>query len=718
MWKVNAKSETIYITWFDNDTSWQLIQVNEQSREDLELYFLNRDGTVSHFTIMDRNVWATETYNWIRDSQNNKSYWYVYQWWNNYWFTSTATPTLTEPTKGGVEKIIWEIYIPSKFGRNAYNTSANWMLNASTTDWIWWWTWDTSLTNWSGTTKEWRKWPCPNWYYVPSSKDWSDIIAWYTLKESTDNIWQQLAWDLLIPAAGNRARGNWGNTVLYVGELGCYRSSSPYEYSSNYAYSFNFGLSSANPRSNSYRSQWRPVRCKKNSANNIEFVLHPNGWTWAVIAFTWDINNGIFTTLWSPNRWNSIFLWWYSTPDFQEGTKIEKWDTVVSNLYAKWECAEWYESNKWNTGCLETFNILYELNNAYILGENPSTYTIESDNIILIEPTKTWYTFTWRSGTDIEWLRTSVTIPTWSTWDRSYEANWEVNQYTITFDAGGSITTITWEYDSPVTPPANPSKIGYKFIGREPEIPDRMPAEDMTIKAIWEELGTSGWWGWGWWGSGDTPKEKKSDETSEQPFQNESNTENVIQSETKWSEESSNTPMDSSANALEWQNYSEEFQQAYEFAKWNWITTMSTIQKAQMTAPLTRIAMAKMLSQYAMNVLWQKPANIVTPKFNDVTDKQNSDYDNGVTLAYQLWIMWQNMPNNKFRPNDEVTRAEFATALSRMIYKTSDWVYKSTDKYYTNHMKKLVEEWIITKDDPKMKELRWYVMIMLMRSSK
>ncbi|MBR7036364.1 S-layer homology domain-containing protein [bacterium] len=26
------------------------------------------------------------------------------------------------------------------------------------------------------------------------------------------------------------------------------------------------------------------------------------------------------------------------------------------------------------------------------------------------------------------------------------------------------------------------------------------------------------------------------------------------------------------------------------------------------------------------------------------------------------------MKNNKFRPNDEVTRAEFATALSRMLY--------------------------------------------------
>jgi hypothetical protein len=145
---------------------------------------------------------------------------------------------------------------------------------------------------------------------------------------------------------------------------------------------------------------------------------------------------------------------------------------------------------------------------------------------------------------------------------------------------------------------------------------------------------------------------------------------------------------------------------------------MPTINDANMNWKLTRIAMAKMLSQYAINVLWQKPANIITPKFNDVTDKQNSDYDDWITLAYQLWIMWQNMPNNNFRPNDEVTRAEFATALSRMAYWTSDGEYKWTWKYYIHHMEKLVKEWIITNDDPNMKELRWYVMIMLMRSTK
>jgi hypothetical protein len=41
-----------------------------------------------------------------------------------------------------------------------------------------------------------------------------------------------------------------------------------------------------------------------------------------------------------------------------------------------------------------------------------------------------------------------------------------------------------------------------------------------------------------------------------------------------------------------------------------------------------------------------------------------------------------------------------------MIYNTSDEKYKSTAEYYTNHMNKLSLEKIITKIDPKMKELR------------
>ena len=136
-----------------------------------------------------------------------------------------------------------------------------------------------------------------------------------------------------------------------------------------------------------------------------------------------------------------------------------------------------------------------------------------------------------------------------------------------------------------------------------------------------------------------------------------------------------------------------------------------------MNTELTRIQMAKMLSNFAINVLWEEPdVSKWTIKFDDVTNKMDDQYDNAVTKAYQLWIMWQNMKNNEFRPNDEVTRAEFASALSRLLYKTDEWKYRSTWKYYIPHVAKLYNEWIINKTDPKIKEKRWYVMLMLMRT--
>ena len=136
-------------------------------------------------------------------------------------------------------------------------------------------------------------------------------------------------------------------------------------------------------------------------------------------------------------------------------------------------------------------------------------------------------------------------------------------------------------------------------------------------------------------------------------------------------------------------SYTNEQKDAYEFAHENGITTKSTIESAQMNWKLTRIQMAKMLSQYAVNVLWKEPDTSKTIKFNDVSDKRDADYDNWVTLAYQLWIMWQNMKDNKFRPDDEVSRSELVTALSRLLYNTSDWEYKSTSKYYIHHTEKL-----------------------------
>ena len=67
-------------------------------------------------------------------------------------------------------------------------------------------------------------------------------------------------------------------------------------------------------------------------------------------------------------------------------------------------------------------------------------------------------------------------------------AQWEINRYTITFDtAGGSeIAPITQDYGTNITAPANPTRKGYTFKGWDKEIPETMPAENITVKAQWE----------------------------------------------------------------------------------------------------------------------------------------------------------------------------------------------------------------------------------------
>ena len=68
------------------------------------------------------------------------------------------------------------------------------------------------------------------------------------------------------------------------------------------------------------------------------------------------------------------------------------------------------------------------------------------------------------------------------------KAQWEINQYTITFDTNGGseIAPITQDYGTEITAPDNPTRKGYTFKGWDKEIPKTMPAENITLKAQWE----------------------------------------------------------------------------------------------------------------------------------------------------------------------------------------------------------------------------------------
>ena len=128
----------------------------------------------------------------------------------------------------------------------------------------------------------------------------------------------------------------------------------------------------------------------------------------------------------------------------------------------------------WNTN---KYTITFETNGGSEIAPITQDYGTEitaPDN-----PTRKGYTF---KGWDKE-------IPeTMPAENITVKAQWEINQYTITFDTNGGseIAPITQDYGTEITAPDNPTRKGYTFKGWDKEIPETMPAENITVKAQWE----------------------------------------------------------------------------------------------------------------------------------------------------------------------------------------------------------------------------------------
>ena len=117
---------------------------------------------------------------------------------------------------------------------------------------------------------------------------------------------------------------------------------------------------------------------------------------------------------------------------------------------------------------LNTYSITYDLNGGTASG-NPTSYTVESATITLNQPTKTGYTFTGWSGTDLTGEdNLTVTIPAGSTGDRSYTAHWSLNTYSITYDLDGGTVSGNPDFytvESAAITLNQPTRIGYTFTG-------------------------------------------------------------------------------------------------------------------------------------------------------------------------------------------------------------------------------------------------------------
>lgn len=172
------------------------------------------------------------------------------------------------------------------------------------------------------------------------------------------------------------------------------------------------------------------------------------------------------------------FAGWYKDEALNEEFDFSI-PTKTLTLYAKFEPT--------------VYKITYVLNG----GINPQSqvleYTVEDTLVTLLDPTKTGYTFVgW--FTDDKFTSSVVTELKNEHGDKTFYANYKINQYTISFETNGGteVEPIIQNYATVVYAPSAPAKNGYKFEGwySDTELEDTytfttMPANDVTLYAKW-----------------------------------------------------------------------------------------------------------------------------------------------------------------------------------------------------------------------------------------
>jgi uncharacterized repeat protein (TIGR02543 family) len=147
-------------------------------------------------------------------------------------------------------------------------------------------------------------------------------------------------------------------------------------------------------------------------------------------------------------------------------------------LYAHWNIAN--------------YTIAYNLDGGRLSNSNPTSYTIETDNFTLNNPTKENYLFLGWTGTDLSEPTKEVTIAKGCIGNRQYFANWK-RLFTLTFIVDGEVyySLGRISYGSNVPRTTEPKKEGYVFDewytadGKKFNFATGIFTDDITLYAHW-----------------------------------------------------------------------------------------------------------------------------------------------------------------------------------------------------------------------------------------
>ena len=190
-------------------------------------------------------------------------------------------------------------------------------------------------------------------------------------------------------------------------------------------------------------------------------------------AFTAPLSDGMTRP---DGNTGSYFMWLDGN-----GNSYEPGDSVpadVTTLTVQWTAPTYTVTLHANGGTINSGNVT-----GYTYGVGATLPTAD-DMTYTGHTFKGWYDNESLTGSPV------TAIGNTETGNKEYWAKWEINQYTITVkpENGKADITITQDYGTAITAPADPTREGYTFIGWDTEIPTTMPAENITLKAKWKDI--------------------------------------------------------------------------------------------------------------------------------------------------------------------------------------------------------------------------------------
>ena len=598
-------------------------------------------------TLQDKDLWANSVW----------ETWNYYQYWNNNPWNS-----LDDEIKNQ-----WSSYI-----FNDYYQNWGWQIDNIESDEIVKW-YDT--VNHVATDVKDRQWPCASWYHVPSAWEWNELLKLWCAQDNGCNlsVYDNIGWPTQM---------DWAS---YIDDSNIWVSSRFIDAMNFVAWGFMYNYTKSTYGGSSWNAWdvWDDGKFWNYWASSIFPMSNSEGWAdyaWRTNLAFWDIWVWQDGALWmvSP-AWYTAWNWWELIRCFK--------DSYINNLVLNYDNngVQIVEMLPFESGespdMLEITNAIDKIGRAinlaewehiawYVLGEDNEKipFDLNSENI-----SWTLYLF----------------------WEK------EINNYTVKFldiDSSELLPAQVFEYnEEKALTMFYGFKNGYKFewwrdnhgnLYENWMVVKNLSVDnwvEIILTAQWEKV----WWNYSWWwGRRSNWNVVLIDDGQE----------NKLVEEEMWDENTEivdDVLLDDEKDIVgDWKLSQESFI-AYKWAYKNWLTQYDNIDDARMKDFLNRAEMAKLVSNFALNVLSKMSDEDKQKICSEYSDLWNVDENMKyfIVSSCKLNYMWYQSNwidlLDKFRPDNYLTLAEASVIISRMLWWNTYSLWE--ELWYVWHLRAVYE---------------------------